>query len=86
MKTNKSETNSEVNKQESVIGLRGSASSMVQSDVANNYSELVYRELDSVPVKRVDPVLESQRQLDALEELQQRMSFMLKEVRSMIKG
>lgn len=48
-------------------------------------SKVAYNELADVPVQFVDPVLEVQKNMAHLMELQARMKFMMREVRYLLK-
>lgn len=49
-------------------------------------NQLVYREMDVVPVQVVDPLADLVRNTEQLQDLQARLRFMMREVRSMMKG
>lgn len=49
-------------------------------------NQLVYREMDAVPVQVVDPLVDLVRNTEQLQDLQARLRFMMREVRSMMKG
>jgi len=56
------------------------------SDSTSWDSQLVYRELADVPVQMVDPVEELNRSVAALEDLQARMRFMMREIRLQLRA
>ena len=49
-------------------------------------NQLVYREMDVIPVQVVDPLADLVRNTEQLQDLQARLRFMMREVRSMMKG
>lgn len=60
-------------------------SPVVEVDQAAWESQFVYRELADVPVQVQDPLEDLGRSVAQLQDLQARMRFMMREIRSMMK-
>ena len=60
-------------------------STLVRSESSSAVTGYAYNELADFPVQMIDPVLEVQKNLAHLEDLQARMKFMMREVRYLLK-
>ena len=69
-----------------IAGNVAETSSLIWENTETSWdSQLVYREMADVPVQIVDPVEELTRSVAQLEDMQSRLRFMMREIRTMMK-